>query len=464
MAVPAPLTDDFASVDTTGNVLKGGGYGRGLCRFAAQAAGQPEVAAALTIAASLIGGIEALGMPADRLGFRRRHMEPHRRVERRRDHFRPRRDGLVRVVLGGLYRGLSPQTRSPHTRSHHAIVRLIGALVAVLLLTRPAAADPLGHDPVKVVADARLTVVTPAGRGEVPIYLSADWSQPLPNITRAVIVVHGVGRDAAGYLRGAEAARAAAGPEGQNTLLVVPQFLADIDVATFHLPAAVLHWSTESWLEGEPAHGPAPLSSFDVFDAVLGRLADRTLLPNLVHVVLAGHSAGGQVVQRYTIVGRGEAALAARGVTLRYVVANPSTYLYFSDDRPMPVDRATCPGFDRWRYGLAGAPPYVGDTGGVGDTAGIEARFAARHVDYLLGTADTDPHHPALNTSCGAEAEGPHRFARGMVYFIYLQARHPGTLAQRIALVPGVGHSGAAMFGSACGLAALFDRPGCPGL
>jgi hypothetical protein len=41
--------------------------------------------------------------------------------------------------------------------------------------------------------------------------------------------------------------------------------------------------------------------------------------------------------------------------------------------------------------------------------------------------------------------------------------RHPGTLAQRIALVPGVGHHGGAMFGSACGLAALFDRHGCPG-
>jgi hypothetical protein len=94
----------------------------------------------------------------------------------------------------------------------------------------------------------------------------------------------------------------------------------------------------------------------------------------------------------------------------------------------------------------------------------MEARFAARHVVYLLGTADTDPHHPALNTSCGAEAEGPHRLARGTAYFNYLQARHPGTLAQRVALVPGVGHNGAAMFRSVCGLAALFDRPGCPDL
>ncbi len=303
-----------------------------------------------------------------------------------------------------------------------------------------------------------MTVTTAAGSGEVPIYLSADWSQKLPDIRRAVIVVHGVGRNAASYWRGAEAARVAAGPAGEDTLLIVPQFLGDIDIATHHLPDTMLHWNTDTWAAGEPAHGPVPLAAFDVFDAILKRLADKALLPNLAQVVLAGHSAGGQVVQRYSVVGRGEAALAVRGLTLRYVVADPSSYLYFSDDRPMPVDPAACPRFDRWRYGLKGAPPYVGDT------TGMEANFAARHVVYLLGTADNDPHHPELDTSCGAEAEGPHRLARGLAYYTYLQARHPGTLAQRVALVPGVAHNGAKMFGSACGLAALFDRPGCPDL
>jgi len=352
---------------------------------------------------------------------------------------------------------------SPTIAAGAIVARVIAALVIALLLRDPAAAEPPWHDPVKVVADARLTVTTgastaPASSGEVPLYLSADWSHPLPAIRRAVIVVHGIDRDADVSMHAAEAALAAAGPSGQGTLLISPQFVADIDVTTFHLAATVLHWDTERWAAGYPANGPAPISPFEVFDAILQHLADRTLLPNLAHVVLAGHSAGGQVVQRYSVVGRGEAALTAWGLTLRYVVANPSSYLYFSDDRPVPIDPATCPRFDRWRYGLAGAPSYVGDT------TGLEATFAARQVIYLLGTADTNPRHPSLDKTCGAEAEGPYRLARGTAYFTYLQARHPGTLAQRIAYVPGVGHNGGAMFRSACGLAALFDRPGCPGL
>ena len=207
-----------------------------------------------------------------------------------------------------------------------AATRLICAVIVALLLPWVAAAEPAWHRPVKAVADARMTVATPAGAGEVPVYLSADWSHPLPNIFRAVIVVHGVGRDADGYLRGAEAARAAAGPEGAATLLIVPQFLADIDVTTFRLPPAVLHWSTGGWSEGEPAHGPAPLSSFDVFDTILQRLADRALLPNLAHVVLAGHSGRrpggrGYTADRAAVFGRyrcDDVPAPARGAALEY--------------------------------------------------------------------------------------------------------------------------------------------------
>ena len=80
---------------------------------------------------------------------------------------------------------------------------------------------------------------------------------------------------------------------------------------------------------------------------------------------------------------------------------------------------------------------------------------------YLLGTADNDPTHYELDTSCGGEAQGPHRYARGTAYMRYMQMRHPSGLHHRLQDVPGVGHQGKAMYESASGLAALFDRPGC---
>lgn len=81
---------------------------------------------------------------------------------------------------------------------------------------------------------------------------------------------------------------------------------------------------------------------------------------------------------------------------------------------------------------------------------------------YLLGTNDTDPNHPALDKTCMAEAQGPYRLARGEAYVSAMRQRDGGTPHHSLWLVEGVGHNGDKMLTSSCGLAALFDQPGCP--
>jgi pimeloyl-ACP methyl ester carboxylesterase len=308
---------------------------------------------------------------------------------------------------------------------------------------------------VKVVADTRLPVATPGGHGELPVFVSADWSRPQRSIIRAVIAVHGILRNADVYFHAAEQARDAAGASTETTLLIAPQFLNEVDARDHRLADSVLRWQADRWTGGWPAQGPAPLSSFDGLDAILARLADNRLFPALRQLVVAGHSGGGQVVQRYAVVGRGETALTARNIGVRYVVANPSSYLWFGAERPRPI---TCEAAYRWKYGPDGAPPYVQPT------EGLEARYINRDVVYLLGEADTDPNHPLLDRSCAAEAQGASRLERGMLFDLYLEQRHPNLLRHRIFGIPGVGHDQRRMFGSACGLAALFGTAGCKGL
>jgi pimeloyl-ACP methyl ester carboxylesterase len=306
-------------------------------------------------------------------------------------------------------------------------------------------------------------VQTTAGTGAFPFYASRPLGDGAvqPDIDRAVLVFHGVSRDADVYFRSAQKAAEVAGAAAQHTLLIAPQFLTARDVAAFGLPADTLHWSIEGWEGGKGALGPVPVSSFEAIDALLAMLADRHRFPKLAHVVLAGHSGGGQVMQRYAVVGQGEAALIAAGVSVRYVVANPSSFLYFSADRPQadgsfapPADAAACPGFDQWKYGWTGAPAYAQRL----SAASYESRYVKRDVVYLLGGADTDPQHPALDKSCAGEAQGPYRLARGHNYVRYLRRRHPD-LAQPMHDIPGVGHEGGRMLDSACGVAALFDDP-----
>ena len=339
-------------------------------------------------------------------------------------------------------------------------------LAAALLAAIPAfAADEVApnHRPVKAVGDQRLEVSGAAGKGQLPLYASLPLGDGAvqPDVERAVLVFHGRLRDADVYWRSAQKALAAAPPaQAAHTLLVVPQFLAERDVAAHGLAPDTLRWTLEGWEGGEPALAPARLSSFEAIDAVLALLADRHRFPHLSQVVVAGHSGGGQVVQRYAVVGQGEAALAAAGVPVRYVVANPSSYLYFSADRPQadggfkPLAPDACPAYDQWKYGWNDAPAYATQL----SPQAYEARYLKRDVTVLLGALDVDPAHPALDKSCSGEAQGPYRLARGRSYVAYLQRRHPDWKPV-VHEVPGVGHDGDRMLGSACGLAALFDDP-----
>jgi pimeloyl-ACP methyl ester carboxylesterase len=336
----------------------------------------------------------------------------------------------------------------------------------LMLLTQPACAvHPYESHlkPVATISATRFALDTPQGHAEFPLYLSKDWNVAQPQVTRAVIVIHGKLRNADVYFRTAQSARDAAHADPDATLLIAPQFLATLDTRLHDEPADLLRWTGDAWMSGEAARAPLPISSYEVLDAIVARLADRKRFPNLRHVVFAGHSGGAQVVQRYAVAGRNIAALTNEGIDVRYVVASPSTYAYFDAQRPdaqgiaAPFDAARCPDFNQWKYGMDNLPPYVdGRT-----PAQLEAAYAARRIDYLVGGADDDPQQSALDRSCAAEAQGPQRVARAEAYYRYIQSRHPNGLRQSFHIVPRVGHDGARMLTSVCALAAMFDTQGC---
>lgn len=312
---------------------------------------------------------------------------------------------------------------------------------------------PRNEQPVSAVGNEWMRVSTPRGTGVVPFYRSLE-ERDAANVSRIVILLHGRLRDADAYLLSAQNALAAAQTDPARTLLLVPQFLATADIGAHGLPADTLHWEWTSWMGGDDALGPAPISSFDVLDAFIEQFADRARYPALRDVVIAGHSGGAQVAHRYAIVGAGG---NAPDVHCRYVIANPSSYVYFDSMRPdaegvfRPADMHKCPGVDDWKYGIQKAPRYVESA----HFETLEQRYAAADVIYLLGQKDCDPRHDALDLSCAAAAQGPHRLARGRSYFAYLKARHPA-LAHQCWEVPDVGHNGAAMLGSREGVRALF--------
>lgn len=323
--------------------------------------------------------------------------------------------------------------------------------------------------PVEIVASHTFGLKTAQGAAEMPFDVSLEWNEPQPQVVRAVVMFHGKGRDVDGYYKSTlRAAEGAGGDAAATSIVVAPQFLNEEDARAHHLPDGVLRWREGTWEAGTEAAGPVGLSAYEVIDAIVAHLADRKFFPNLKTIVLAGHSGGGQAMQRYAMVGRAESVAA--GIHLRYVVANPSSYFYSGDERPRfdgqkfqfeAASEKECRNFNHWKYGpLDVHEEYVQKSAAAG-WQGLEDAYARKDVVYLLGTADVDPHEKDLDVSCAGEMEGPSRFLRGQAYYAWLHGRHAAEWNQRMWFVPGVAHSAGKMFTSECGVAALFERSSC---
>lgn len=272
------------------------------------------------------------------------------------------------------------------------------------------------------IADQQIMVRDDDHRaGLLLCHASGPLNSRSSRLDRLVVVVHGALRDSGRYLAHAQAA---ARVVDAGTLIVAPQFLADVDLDGHEVPAGALYWDVESWKGGGPAIGPEPVSSFSALDSLLRQLTESRSLSGdrSLSVVIIGNSAGGQYVNRYAAVGRAPDVLAKDGIQVRFIVANPSTYLYFDKSRPVDV-----PGeedVNRWRYGFSQPPPYV-------DRSPEESLrcYVERDVSIVLGAEDRDSAALLLEVSAAAMAQGANRHERGINY-----DRHVRTLARKTGL------------------------------
>lgn len=302
-----------------------------------------------------------------------------------------------------------------------------------------------------------------AGAGyDFPVYANHRLDGDLSRVREVVFVQHGLQRNGDDYYAAGAALLKASGRNADEVLLIAPNFPGTPDAAKHfdRLPV----WTVQGWIGGEDAvSGPgAGTSSLQVLDDLVAYVTDKKRLPLVSKVTVAGHSGGAQIVHRYAVLNNVDEKVRAGGVDLRYVVANPSSYLYFTADRPVapdykrfaPYSTTVCADYDKYRYGMGDMVAYAKGASGMA----LYRRYMQRQVTYLVGSEDNDPNHRVLDKACGAEAEGPTRLQRARGYWRYEQhlATPAQTSAHRSFEVVGVGHDQAHMFGSQCGARAVF--------
>ena len=272
-------------------------------------------------------------------------------------------------------------------------------------------------------------------------------------VSRGLIVVHGNSRNPDTYFDSGVLAVAEGGAAG--TIAVVAPYFQTIDDG----PAAdEAYWSSAGWKRGNLSRpeGPSPrVSSYAALDSIVRLFLHAGRFPAITKIVVTGHSAGGQVLHRYAATSQVQENARA-GVSFRYVVANPSTYLYLGPERQaaegaFAVPGGGCADYNEWHYGLEDRNTYAGAL--EDDT--IRALLSRRDVRILIGDADTLS--ASLDQSCGANLQGVNRYVRGQTIVRFMEALHPGHNHVEM-IVPGVGHSNRSMWSSEVGLQALFGN------
>ncbi|MDB6127817.1 MAG: hypothetical protein JWM35_1713 [Verrucomicrobia bacterium] len=216
-----------------------------------------------------------------------------------------------------------------------------------------------------------------------------------------VFVMHGVKRNAEDYLRDW-----APYAEKRNFLLVVPEF----STAEFPGDEGYNYGNT---VRADGSAVPRAEWSFSMIEPIFDAVRSRT--GNLSErYFIFGHSAGAQFVQRFVF-------FVPTSRVAHAVAANAGWYMLPDPSLAFP-------------YGLAGTPVSSADV----------RRALGESVTILLGTADIDPKHKMLRHTLEAEAQGPHRFARGQYYFAHARAAAAELktpFGWSLATAPGVAHS-----------------------
>lgn len=270
------------------------------------------------------------------------------------------------------------------------------------------------------------------------------------NVTSAAIVVHGYPRDVGNTLSAALAA-AKGNPAAPHLLIVAPLFQVSTAQARHchspGLPAPLpgdAAWRCNSWLTGGLDERKR-LSAFAALDAVMKEMKQRW--PGLQLITVAGFSAGGQFVQHYIPF-----AHPPEAVALRYVVADPGSWLYFDT-----LPALGCPAINRWKYGLSDLPGWLAANG-----ASARENYRTAKITYLEGADDTGKgagsYWRILDNSCAASRQGRFRLDRGINYARYdKQVLKPDT-PHELLIAAGCRHDVRCVFTSPEGRQVLFAR------
>ncbi len=271
--------------------------------------------------------------------------------------------------------------------------------------------------------------------GSFPIYEpEAAWEE----ITSALIMVHGLNRNADDYFQYLMSTLQSEGLE-KKVALIAPFFREEPRSGR-----SDIFWSGKSWREGQRSSDETNISSFSVIDRLIAQLSQTDRFPVLEDIIIVGQSSGGLFVHTYAA----STPVEEEYPDLKFhFVVGESQYFYYPDGRRINESSgelytpSSCSGYDIWPLGFRTIPPYLSST----SQQKVNQQFLDRDLTYLLGNGSGND--GSLNTSeCRATLLGSSRYQRGENMISYLNKAFPNQHNHRKVVATGITHDGSRMY------------------
>lgn len=253
-----------------------------------------------------------------------------------------------------------------------------------------------------------------------------------------------------------------------SVLIIAPQFLIRDHISNVSSHSLV-YWEVypfwgSSMTRVTPDDKDLRISAYTILENIISGVCERTDFTNLESIVILGHSAGGQLVNRFAASNTVEDETARpAAIKITYIVMNPSSYVYLSPKRSVrgsrkrfavPNDKliAKNPKYNNYGYGLDNLYEYHRDKGLTAEK--IREQYRSRRVIYVMGREDTETEtDKSMSKHPSAMLQGKNRLQRGRIYYGHLIDEFGEGIKKnhKFVHIRDVGHSGEKMILSPMG-------------
>ena len=281
-------------------------------------------------------------------------------------------------------------------------------------------------------------------------------------VTKLLLAIHSSNFNADMYLKNSLDLAKKMGKQ-DSTMVLAPQFLIT-SLLDKRVKRDFLYWEVPPFRASSKAlykNRKVQVSAYEILDDIVKKISFSGNFPNLKEIVVFGHSAGGQMVNRYAAYSN----IVTSNIKIRYVVMAPSSYVYFNKQRYVKnshynffIPKIPTKKYNRWGYGTERL--YSVHKRNHVTAKAMEQQYRNAHVSYMVGSRDNNVNDSSLAKGLAAMLQGKHRLDRAIIYHKYLQIYFSRDIVKqhKLYIVDGVGHSSKGLMNSKKGYEVFFNK------